>query len=81
MPIFGETGIAVSRTGTRQYTITISGESTKAFKLFSGFPTLGSGDNLVEFTKSQTGLPDQKIYGAQLEAILKAESLHQGDYG
>lgn len=57
MPIFGETGIAVSRTGTRQYTITISGESTKAFKLFSGFPTLGSGNNTVGFTKSQTGSP------------------------
>ncbi len=57
MPIFGETGIAVARTGTLQYTITISGESTRAFKLFSGFPTLGNGDNLVEFTKSQTGSP------------------------
>lgn len=57
MPIFGETGIAVSRTGTRQYTITISGESTKAFELFSGFPTLGDGNNVVEFTKSQTGSP------------------------
>ena len=57
MPIFGETGIAVARTGTRQYTITISGESTKAFELFSGFPTLGDGNNSVTFTKSQTGSP------------------------
>jgi len=57
MPIFGETGIAVARTGVRQYTITISGESTRAFELFSGFPTLGDGNNVVEFTKSQNGSP------------------------
>ncbi len=57
MPIFGDTGVAVARTGTRQYTITISGESTKAFELFSGFATLGNGDNTVVFTKTSTGSP------------------------
>ena len=57
MPIFGDTGVAVARTGTRQYTITISGESTKAFELFSGFATLGDGDNTVVFTKTSTGSP------------------------
>lgn len=57
MPVFGETGVAVERTGTRQYRITISGESTKAFELFSGFPTSGSGNNTVDFNKVATGSP------------------------
>ena len=57
MPIFGDTGVAVARTGTRQYTITISGESTKAFELFAGFATLGDGDNTLVFTKTSTGSP------------------------
>jgi hypothetical protein len=54
MPTFGETGVAVARTGTRQYTITISGESTKAFELFSGFPTAGNVDNTLVFTQTPT---------------------------
>ena len=37
MPSFGETGVAVARTGVLTYQITISGESTKDFELFSGF--------------------------------------------
>jgi hypothetical protein len=57
MPVFGETGVAVERTGTRQYRITISGESTKAFELFSGFPTSGGGNNTVDFNKVATGSP------------------------
>lgn len=57
MPVFGETGVSVARTGTRQYTITISGESAKAFELFSGFVTEGTATNTVEFTKTQTGSP------------------------
>jgi hypothetical protein len=57
MPVFGETGVAVARTGTREYTITISGESTKAFELFSAYVTEGSADHEIEFTKTQTGTP------------------------
>jgi hypothetical protein len=57
MPVFGETGVAVTRTGTKQYTITISGESTKAFELFSAYVTEGSTDHEIDFTKTQTGTP------------------------
>ena len=41
MPVFGETGVTVTRTAALQYTITISGESAKDFELFSGFFTEG----------------------------------------
>jgi hypothetical protein len=57
MPVFGETGVAVARTGTRQYTITISGESTKDFELFSAYVTEGSADHEIDFTKTQSGVP------------------------
>ena len=57
MPVFGETGVAVARTGIRQYTITISGESTKDFELFSGYVTEGSADHEITFTKTQSGSP------------------------
>lgn len=54
MPIFGDTGVDVVRTGNKIYKITISGESTKAFKLFSGFATSGDGNNTVNFAKDST---------------------------
>jgi len=57
MPVFGETGVAVARTGADQYTITISGESTKDFELFSAYVTEGSGDHEITFTKTQSGSP------------------------
>jgi hypothetical protein len=57
MPVFGETGVAVTRTGIREYTITISGESTKDFELFSAYVTEGSADHEIEFTKTQSGSP------------------------
>lgn len=57
MPVFGETGVAVARTGTREYTITISGESAKDFELFSAYVTEGSADHEIEFTETQSGSP------------------------
>ena len=57
MPVFGETGVAVARTGSQEYTITISGESTKDFELFSAYVTEGSADHEIEFTKTQSGSP------------------------
>ena len=57
MPVFGETGVAVTRTGSQQYTITISGESTKDFELFSAYVTEGSADHEIDFTKTQSGSP------------------------
>lgn len=57
MPVFGETGVAVARTGSDQYTITISGESTKDFELFSAYVTEGSADHEITFTKTQSGSP------------------------
>ena len=57
MPVFGETGVAVTRTGAREYIITISGESTKDFELFSAYVTEGSADHEIEFIETQSGSP------------------------
>ena len=57
MPVFGETGVAVARTGALQYTITVSGESAKDFELYSGYFTEGDASNTVSFTKSANGSP------------------------
>ncbi len=57
MPTFGETGVAVVRTGALAYTITVSGESTKAFELYSAFPTSGTATKTITFVHSATGSP------------------------
>ena len=57
MPVFGETGVSVARTGALVYTITISGESTKDFELFAAYVTEGSTSHEIEFTKTQSGSP------------------------
>jgi len=56
MPIFGDTGISVVRTGNHLYTITISGESADSFELFSAFKTSGT-DHPITFTQSAVGSP------------------------
>jgi hypothetical protein len=78
MPTFGETGVAVARTGTRQYTITISGESTKAFELFSGFPTAGNVDNTLVFTQTQVGSPRKEPVWSATRGYPKTACFFEG---
>ena len=54
MPIFGDTGVSVTRTGAGQFTITISNESAKPLRLFSGFAT--SGTNTADFVFTRTSI-------------------------
>lgn len=78
MPVFGESGVVVSRTGVRIYTITISGESTKAFELFSGFPTAGNQDNTLVFIKIQTGSPRKEDVWSATRGYSKLGTFHGG---
>jgi hypothetical protein len=78
MPVFGETGVDVVRTGTRTYRITISGESTKAFELFSGFPTAGGQDNTTLFTKVQTGSPRKEDVWSATRGYVRMGTFHDG---
>ena len=60
MPIMGESGVTVTRTGAAQYTITSANESAKAFELFAGFATTGTATKAVAFTHSVTGSPREE---------------------
>jgi hypothetical protein len=58
MPIFGDTGVAVSGSND-VFTITVSGESTKSFQVWTGFPTsdLDGNNNEVTFAITTQGSP------------------------
>ncbi len=58
MPIFGDTGVAVSGSGD-VFTITVSGESTKSFQVWTGFATsdLAGNNNEVTFAITTQGSP------------------------
>ena len=78
MPVFGETGVAVSRTGALQYTITISGESTKDFELFAGYFTEGDASNTVSFTKSASGSPRKEDVWSSTRGWPKTICFYEG---
>ena len=78
MPSFGDTGVAVARTGTKQYTITISGESTKPFELFSGFVTLGNAADTLVFTQSQVGVARKEDVWSSARGYPKTAAFYSG---
>jgi hypothetical protein len=78
MPVFGETGVAVARTGALTYTITISGESTKDFELFSGYFTKGNATNTVTFTKSASGSPRKEDVWSATRGYPKTACFYEG---
>jgi hypothetical protein len=78
MPVFGETGVLVERTGTREYTITISGESAKDFELFSAYVTEGSADHEIDFTKTQSGSPRKEDVWSSTRGWPKTICFYEG---
>mgnify|MGYP000235841519 CR=1 FL=1 len=78
MPVFGETGVAVARTGADQYTITISGESTKNFELFSAYVTEGSADHEITFTKTQSGSPRKEDVWSNTRGWPRSACFYEG---
>jgi hypothetical protein len=59
MPVFGFSGVTVTRTANHTYTIRISNGSAKDFELFSGFSLTNTNDTLA-FVKDQDGSPRQE---------------------
>ena len=78
MPVFGDTGVAVSRTGSKTYTITISGESTKAFELFSGFPTSGTASKTLVFGSHVIGSPRKEAVWSATRGYPKIPTFYNG---
>ena len=80
MPVYGETGVAVTRTGVMQYTITVSGESAKDFELYTGFPTSGisNANQILTFSKSQNGSPRKEDVWSATRGYPKMGTFHAG---
>ena len=80
MPVFGDTGVSVSRTGTAAYTITISGESTKEFELFSGFATSDSGGtaNEISFALVTQGVARKEDVWSTTRGFPKTAAFYAG---
>ena len=78
MPVFGETGVLVERTGALTYRITISGESTKDFELFSAYITEGSTSHEIEFTKTQSGVPRKEDVWSATRGWPKSACFYEG---
>jgi len=80
MPVFGDTGVSVSRTGSATYTITISGESTKEFELFSGFATSDSGGtaNEIEFALVTQGVARKEDVWSATRGFPKTAAFYAG---
>jgi hypothetical protein len=79
MPIFGDTGIAVTG-GPTAFTITVSGESTKSFELWSGFATSDSGGtaNEVAFALVTQGSPRKEDVWSATRGYPKTAAFYAG---
>jgi hypothetical protein len=78
MPIFGDTGVAV--TGVGPFTVTVSGESTKSFELWSGFPTLDlhGSNNTVGFALVTQGVPRKEDVWSATRGYPKTAAFYNG---
>lgn len=79
MPVFGATGVAVTRTGTLTYRITVSGESAKDFELYSGYFTEGDASNTVSFVKTPpNGSPRKEDVWSSTRGWPKTACFYEG---
>jgi hypothetical protein len=78
MPVTGETGVSVARTGPAAYTITISGESTKDFELFSAFATSGTASKTIAVTKSVSGSPRKEDVWSATRGYPRSACFYEG---
>jgi hypothetical protein len=76
MPIFGDTGIAVTG-GPAIFTITVSGESTQPFELWSAFPTSGTG-NSIGFVLNQQGVARKEDVWSATRGYPKTAAFYAG---
>ena len=78
MPNFGETGVLVEFVSGTTFRITISGESTKDFELFSGFFTRGNAANKLTFAQAQVGSPRKEPVWSATRGYPKTACFFEG---
>ena len=78
MPVMGETGVVVARTGATQYSITVGGESAKDFELYAAFATTGTASKTIAFTKSTNGSPRREDVWSATRGYPKTACFYEG---
>jgi hypothetical protein len=78
MPVMGETGVTVARTGAAQYSITVGGESAKDFELYAAFATTGTASKTIAFTKSANGSPRREDVWSATRGYPKTACFYEG---
>ena len=78
MPVMGETGVTVARTGATQYSITVGGESAKDFELYAAFATTGTASKTIAFTKSANGSPRKEDVWSATRGYPKTACFYEG---
>jgi hypothetical protein len=78
MPIFGDDGIVVTRTGALEYTITLDGNSSGTYELFTGFFTSGKATDAITFTRSAAGVPRSEDVWSDTRGYPRTATFFQG---
>jgi len=78
MPVMGETGVTVARTGAAQYSITAGGESAKDFELYAAFATTGTASKTIAFAKSANGSPRREDVWSATRGYPKTACFYEG---
>ena len=77
MPIFGDTGITVTNTATRTFTIEIDGDSAGTYKQFTAFVTTGS-DHSITITLNAAGSPRKEDVWSATRGYPKTAAFYAG---
>jgi hypothetical protein len=79
MPIFGDTGVVVTG-GNTTFTVTVSGESTKSFELWSAFTTseADATANVLTFTLVTQGSPRKEDVWSATRGYPKTAAFYNG---
>ena len=67
MPVFGDTGITVTRTGTDIYKVVMTGDSINDYPIMGGFPTTGTTDAIQ--------------FGSYVQGVTRKEAIWSGTRG
>lgn len=78
MPVVGDTGVSVSRTGVNAHTVTIGGESAKDFELFTAFATTGTAAKQIAVVKATSGSPRKEDVWSDARGYPKTACFYSG---
>ena len=78
MPVFGFTGITVTKSNAHDFTITMAGESANSYGLFAGFSTSGDVSDTIGFSLDTVGTPRTEDVWSATRGFPKIGVFHEG---